>query len=230
MLNNIFGSIFQSSSESTVSVWKFLLCIAVSLVLGIAYGAAYSHKAKSTSSFRMAISLLPAVVCVIIMMVNGNVGVGVAVAGAFSLVRFRSAQGSAREICAIFMAMCTGLIMGVGYIAFAALFTLVMAAALIVCNTAICRKRAESTERTLKMTVPENLDYSGAFDDIFDTFCAARRMTAVKTTGMGSLFRLTYDVTLKRDISEKEFIDALRTRNGNLEISLLRQEENENEL
>lgn len=227
---NLFDNIFLGESQSTIDAWKFLLCIGVSIAMGLIYMAAYSHKSKSTGSFRMTLALLPAVVCVVIMMVNGNIGVGVAIAGAFSLVRFRSAQGTAREICVIFMTMCSGLIAGVGYLAYAVLFTLIMAAGLIIYNNIASARESGSRERVLKLTVPEDLDYSGAFDVVFDTFTESHSLVHVKTANMGSLFKLTYDIKFKESANEKEFIDKLRVRNGNLEISVSKKEENENEL
>ena len=157
------------------------------------------------------------------MMVNGNVGTGVAVAGAFGLVRFRSAQGTAREICAIFIAMGAGLIAGMGYLAYALLFSLLMGAALMLCtrfNFGINR----GLHRTMHITIPEDLDYAGVFDDIFEEYTTKHELTQVKTTNMGSLFRLTYDMTLRQPNCEKEMIDKLRCRNGNLEISVSAQE------
>ncbi len=223
MLNNIFDSVFQNSSQTTVSVGTFLLCVGVSLVLGAAYYFAYSFRNRTSGSFRFAIALLPSVVCVVIMMVNGNVGVGVAVAGAFSLVRFRSAQGTAKEICVIFMAMCSGLMAGVGYLAYAALFTVTMCVIIVTANILAEKTAAKGIKKTLKITIPEDLDYEGVFDGVFDEFLARRELLNIKTTNLGSLFKLTYAVELKKGVSEKQFIDKLRVRNGNLEIALLKE-------
>lgn len=222
---DLFGSIFSAETGETVLVRSFLLCVGAALVTGLMYFGAYSFKNRASGSFRTALIMLPAVVSVVIMMVNGNIGVGVATAGAFSLVRFRSAQGSAKEISMIFMAMCSGLISGVGYIAYAVLFTVIMCAIVMVCNYASAHKKKNDRTRTLKMTVPEDLDYSGAFDGIFGSYTDSCEAVSVKTTNMGSLFKLTYRVTMKAGASEKEFIDSLRVRNGNLEISLLKEEE-----
>lgn len=222
---DLFGSIFSGDAASSVVVRSFILCVGAALVTGIMYFAAYSFKNRASGSFRTALIMLPAVVAVVIMMVNGNIGVGVATAGALSLVRFRSAQGNAKEISMIFMAMCSGLIVGVGYIAYAVLFTVIMCVIVMICNCAARRRSASDRTRILKMTVPEDLDYSGAFDGIFGKYTDACEQVAVRTANMGSLFRLTYRVTVKAGASEKEFIDSLRVRNGNLEISLLKEEE-----
>ena len=160
------------------------------------------------------------------MMVSGNIGIGVAIAGAFSLIRFRSAQGSAKEICVIFMAMCSGLIAGVGYLAFAVLFTVLMCALVIGANLIFNAKEKKSRRKTLKITIPEDLDYTDVFADIFARYTDENRLMQVKTSNMGSLYKLTYDITLKKDVTEKQFMDELRVRNGNLEIMILREEQN----
>ncbi len=160
------------------------------------------------------------------MMVSGNIGIGVAIAGAFSLIRFRSAQGSAKEICVIFMAMCSGLIAGVGYLAFAVLFTIFMCALVIGSNLIFNAKEKNSRRKTLKITIPEDLDYTDIFADIFARYTDENRLMQVKTSNMGSLYKLTYDITLKKDVTEKQFMDELRIRNGNLEIMILREEQN----
>ena len=226
----LFNSVFADGTQSTLSVGLFLCCILVALVCGGIYLVAFSSREKGSRSMRLSLTLLPAAVCVVIMMVNGNVGIGVAVAGAFSLVRFRSAPGNAKEISVIFMAMCSGLIVGVGYFAYAILFSVLMGGLLILLTVLGTRERELSRERVLKLTVPEDLDYTGAFDGVFGLYTDRRDLTAAKTSNMGSLYKLTYRVRLKDGINEKQFLDDLRVRNGNLEIMLLRAEENEREL
>lgn len=225
-MDKLFNSIFGGDTQATISVWNFLLCIGVSLVLGFAYYIAYSLKNKTSSSYKTSLVFLPPVVCVVIMMVSGNIGIGVAIAGAFSLIRFRSAQGSAKEICVIFMAMCSGLIAGVGYLAFAVLFTIFMCALVIGSNLIFNAKEKNSRRKTLKITIPEDLDYTDIFADIFARYTDENRLMQVKTSNMGSLYKLTYDITLKKDVTEKQFMDELRIRNGNLEIMILREEQN----
>ena len=179
---------------------------------------------EHTKSFLVTLALLPAVVCVVIMMVNGNIGAGVAVAGAFSLVRFRSAPGSAKEIVTIFLAMGAGLIAGMGYLGFAALFTVIMCVMFLIYNAVASNAKSESVNKTIKITIPEDLDYTGAFDDIFTEYTKKNELVKVKTTNMGSMFRLTYNVTLRDATKEKEMIDRIRERNGNLEIMVSKQE------
>ncbi len=221
----IFKGIFDSEFTQTIGVTDFLLCLGVSLILGFAMAAAYMLKNDHSKSFIVTLALLPAVVCVVIMMVNGNIGAGVAVAGAFSLVRFRSAPGSAKEIVAIFLAMGAGLIAGMGYLGFAALFTLIMCAVFMICNVLTSgSSRAASVNKTVKITIPEDLDYTGAFDDIFAEYTKKSELINVKTTNMGSMFRLTYNVTLRDATKEKQMIDRIRERNGNLEIIVSKQE------
>ena len=216
----LFNGIFDTGSQSVISVGNFLLCVAVSLAIGLFISAVYSYKSSSSQSFLVTLALLPAVVCVVIMMVNGNVGAGVAVAGAFSLVRFRSAPGTAREIGAIFLAMAAGLLTGMGYLAYAVLFVIIVGAVNFLYESLGSKKAAGFAGKTLHITIPENLDYGNVFDDIFKEYTGSYEMVNVKTTNMGSLFKLTYQVEMKEDVSEKEFIDKLRCRNGNLEIVL----------
>ena len=198
---DIFSSILSSST--TLEVWKFVILLLAGLVLGAAYAASACPGLRLRSeSMATALLFLPAAVCVTIMAVNGNIGVGVAVAGAFSLVRFRSAAGTARDISVIFMAMCAGLV-------------------ITACLSA--RRIAGSGERVLKITVPEDLDYTDLFDGAFSDFTEKHELRAAKTADMGSLYKLTYLVTLRPGAKERDFIDALRTLNGNLEISLARE-------
>ncbi len=224
MLETIFRGLFDTDMTSVISVTDFLLCILVSLVIGLFMAFAYMYKTRYTKSFVVTLALLPAVVCVVIMMVNGNVGAGVAVAGAFSLVRFRSAPGTAKEIGTLFLAMGAGLIAGMGYLGYAILFSLVMCAVFMLYNRLDfgARKNA-AVYKTIRVTIPEDLDYTGVFEEVFDAYTVSYELAGVKTTNMGSLFRLTYDVVLKDALKEKEMIDKLRQRNGNLEISVSKQ-------
>lgn len=225
MLNTIFQGIFDTQSTVVISVSDFLLCIAVSLVLGLLLAGVYTYKSRYTKSFLVTLAMLPAIVCVVILMVNGNVGTGVAVAGAFSLVRFRSAPGTAKEIGAIFLAMCAGLIVGMGYLGYAVLFTVVLCAVTLLYNRFdFGSRRNEERYKVLHITVPEDLDYTGAFDEVLDKYTVSHELMQVKTSNMGSLFRLTYHLVLNSPEEEKELIDKLRCRNGNLEISVSRRE------
>lgn len=229
-MDSLFNGIFDTTLTNVITVSDFLLCVAVSIVIGIIFAAVFSFKANSSKSFLITLALLPATVCVVIMMVNGNIGTGVAVAGAFSLVRFRSAPGSAKEIAAIFLAMASGLIAGMGYLAYSALFAVILCAAYLVFNAFSFRSKNRIIEKTLNITIPENLDYNGVFDDIFEEYLKSAELISVKTSGLGSLYKLKYDITLKDPAKEKEMIDALRCRNGNLEICCSIRETNSLEL
>ena len=225
MFETLFKGLFDSDLVAVISVTDFLLCLGFSLVLGLVLALTYMYRTRYTKSFVVTLALLPSVVCIVIMLVNGNVGTGVAVAGAFSLVRFRSVPGTAKEICALFIAMGAGLIAGMGYLGFAALFTVVMCLMFFLYNRLdLGAKKNAAVYKTINITIPEDLDYSNIFDDIFAEYTTANDLIRVKTTNMGSMFRLTYSVTLKDASKEKEMIDKIRCRNGNLEISVSKQE------
>ncbi|MDL2288837.1 DUF4956 domain-containing protein [Oscillospiraceae bacterium OttesenSCG-928-F05] len=211
---------------ATLSLQGILLCTAVSLVLG--FGIALIHMVKNTYSkgFVVALALLPAIVQIVIMMVNGNIGTGVAVAGAFSLVRFRSVPGSARDIVSIFFAMAVGLATGMGYLFFACLFlVLVGCVSVLLFLSKFGEPRGDA--RLLRITIPENLDYDGLFDDLFDQYLRSATLDRVKTTNMGSLYELSYSIEPKNSAVPKAFIDALRCRNGNLNIIVSRPQSKE---
>lgn len=221
----LFRGLFDSQLTAVIEVSDFLLCIGVSLMLGLMLAFAYMVRTRYTKSFVATLALLPAVVCVIIMVVNGNVGTGVAVAGAFSLVRFRSVPGSAKEICALFLAMGAGLMAGMGYLGYSVLFTMIMCAMFVLYNRIdFGERKNRETYKIFSITIPEDLDYSDIFDDIFAEYTLSHDLVHVKSTNMGSLFKLTYHVTLREVRREKEMLDKIRCRNGNLEISVSKQD------
>ena len=218
-MESIFAGIYNPAVGLTLET--FVISIATALVLGAVLAAIYCFRSQHSRSFVMTLGLLPATVAVVIMLVNGNLGAGVAVAGTFSLVRFRSTPGTAREITAIFLAMAIGLACGMGYPAFAALFAALMCVvSLLYTLTKFGGQPKAQLRRVLRITVPENLDYPTVFDDLFEKYTSRVQITEVKTTNLGSLNRLTYEITLQKAGTEKEFIDELRCRNGNLEISM----------
>ena len=225
MFDNLFRGLFDTDMATVIAPGQFLLCVGAALVLGLVIALSYMYRTRYTRSFVVTLAVLPAVVCVVIMMVNGNVGAGVAVAGAFSLVRFRSVPGTAREIGTIFLAMGAGLVCGMGYLAYASLFTVILCLVFMLYSRLdMGSKKNAATYKVLNVTIPEDLDYTAVFDDIFAEYTAEYELIRVKTTNMGSLFRLTYHVALRDAAREKEMIDAIRCRNGNLEISVSRQE------
>lgn len=216
MLNNLI----DSATASTLTMESLLVCTLASLVLGLGAAFVYMHRNHYSKSFVVTLALLPAMVQIVIMMVNGNLGTGVAVMGAFSLVRFRSVPGSAREISSIFFAMALGLATGIGYVGVAFLFLIVIGLMSILLNSlAFGEQKAIPFEKELKITIPENLDYTGIFDDLFEQYTHQAELVQVKTTNMGSLYELKYHIVMKAAAIEKKFIDALRCRNGNLNIS-----------
>ena len=207
----------DSIIQTQITAQVFALCTAASLALGLGTALLCMYKSRYTQSFIITLAVLPAVVQVVIMLVNGNIGTGVAVAGTFSLVRFRSAPGTAREIGMIFLAMAIGLATGMGYVALAVFFFLIMALFVLVL-TSLHFGGGDEHERELKITIPETLDYDGLFDDLFEKYTRSARLERVKTTNMGTLYELHYRVVLKTERIPKEFLDELRCRNGNLNI------------
>ena len=224
-MSELFKGVFDTG-VSTMEIKDFVICMAASLLIGAFLAWIYTIKNKYSQSFILTLALIPAVVCVVIMMVNGNIGAGIAVAGAFGLVRFRSAPGSAKEICAIFLAMGVGLMTGMGYLGFAALFALITGMVFLafsVLGLGTDKKKAMS--KTLRITIPETLEFESVFDDVLEEFTSSHKLENVKTTNMGSMYKLTYSIIFKNTGREKEFIDALRCRNGNLEIAVSEHDE-----
>jgi heme/copper-type cytochrome/quinol oxidase subunit 4 len=224
-MNDIFSSIVSAGEGLTLQ--SYLVALGASLLCGLIVLFATAFKSRVTKSFAVTVLLLPAIVQAVIMMVNGNVGTGIAVAGAFSLVRFRSVPGKAREIASIFLAMTAGLASAAGYVALAVLFTAVISVIMLVFSL-IPIKREREYE--LDVTVPESLNFSGVFDGIFKEYARSARLVKTKTSNMGSLYKLTYIIDLKDPARSKEMIDAIRERNGNLEITVSKQETTEAQL
>ena len=219
-----FVSMFNTAG---LTVGNFLICILAALVLGTITALVYHFRTDCSRSFMATLATLPAIVALVIMMVGGNLGTGLAVAGTFSLVRFRSMPGTAREIVEVFLSVTLGLACGTGLVLAAVVFAVVIwIFSLLLDITKFGGRKNELLRKTLRITVPEDLDYTGVFDDIFSEFTSSWNMVSVKTTNLGSLNKLTYEITLKNPKSEKEMIDQLRCRNGNLEISLSAQEMN----
>ena len=217
MLNNIFDTLMGNTSISIIS---FLLPVFSSILLGFLFALVYKYKYRASRSFVGTLAILPTIVCVVIMAVNGNIGAGVAVAGAFSLVRFRSAPGTASEIGALFIAMASGLLTGMGFIIYAALFILIIGLVMFLYSAIGLGEEKSDLRKSLRITIPEHLDYTGRFDDTFAKHTSSYKLLSTKTAGMGSVFKLNYEITLKPDTTEKALIDDIRCKNGNLDISL----------
>lgn len=212
----MFTSIL-SSVEGSLTIQNALLCTLVSLVLGVVIALVYMYQGGYTKSFVMTLVLLPPLVQLVIMMVNGNLGTSVAVLGTFSLVRFRSVPGSSKEIVSIFFAMAVGLATGTGFITFAAMMTVIIGLVLIVLGKTSFGE-SKYNEKDLRITIAESLDYTNIFDDIFEKYTKKCNLQRVKTTNLGSMYELEYHITLKEVEKEKEMIDEIRCRNGNLTI------------
>ena len=218
MLETIFSPIYTSTSDITTTV--YVICSLASLVLGAVIAWAAGYKSRQSKSFMLALLLIPVIVQMVILLVNDNVGAGVAVMGAFSLVRFRSAPGSAKEIVSIFLAMATGLATAKGYLALAAVFVIVVCLIMVLSNF-VTVKEKDDLMRELRITIPEDLNYAHEFDDLFEKYTKQSKLMNVKTTNMGSLYKLSYQVELNSEDIVQAFIDDLRCRNGNLEISMM---------
>lgn len=218
MLLSVFSSVLDGT-ESSVSVGNFFLCLGVALLIGAFFAGVYAFRSHATKSFLETLGVLPAVVCMVILVVNGNIGAGVAVAGAFSLVRFRSLPGTAMEIVMIFLAMAAGIVVGMGYLLYAAMFAAVLGIVVLLCRFIHFPTKKEA-RKMLVITIPEDLNYNDLFEDIFATYLSEVKVASVKTAQMGSVFKITYNVLEKDVTQEKKMIDELRVRNGNLEISV----------
>ena len=214
----MFNSILESNS-GTLSISTALICMGAALIFGIIIALVHMYSTKCSKNFAITIAVLPLLVQVVIMMVNGNLGTSIAILGSFSLIRFRSMQGNSRELVSIFFAMAIGLAVGMGHIMYAFVFTLITSLALIILQKSSFGMK-KNNEKSLKVTIPENLDYTNIFDDIFDKYTNNIELNKIKTTNMGSMFELSYNISLKNNINEKDFIDEIRTRNGKLTVNL----------
>ena len=213
---------FESIYSATVTPAQFFLMAAVTLACGLVCSWLMSFRIRATRRFFLVTTLLPLIVAAVITFVNGNIGAGVAIGGAFGLIRFRSAQGSADELAAILIAMGGGIAFGMGYLGYGAIIMLGLGFLyFLIAGLPLFSHSGEGEALMLRVTVPEDFEYGTAFDDLFARYCKSAERAGVKTTGMGSMFRLSYRVRLSDPAEEKAFLDALRTRNGNLEISLL---------
>ena len=214
MLNSIF-----SETASSVELSSILLCSIISIILGVVIALTHKQTSKYNKNFLVTLSILPLLVQTIIIMVNGNLGTSVAIMGAFSLVRFRNLPGTSKEILSVFFAMTVGLATGMGHLVFAIIITIIGSLAIfILSKVALFNKNKK--EKILKIMIPENLDYTNVFDDIFETYTEKVELEQVKTTNMGSMFDLSYRIILNENVNEKEFLDDLRVKNGNLKVMI----------
>ena len=220
---------FSSILGDELNISSVMLCFLVSIVLGLMVAIVHKKTSKCSKNFFMTLVLLPVLVQVVILMVNGNLGTSVAVLGAFSLIRFRSIPGNSKEIVTIFLSMAIGLATGMGQLIFAAVVATVSVVLIIIMYN-LKFGASNELEKMLKITVPEDLDYTGAFDEIFEKYTSSYVVEQVKTTNMGSMFEIKYKINMKNGVNEKEFIDNLRVRNGNLNITITNPIVDSNEL
>lgn len=213
----MFTTIIDTATTGQMTISTALICTFVSLILGLVIALVYMAHGTYSKNFVITLALLPAMVQIVIMLVNGNLGTSVTVLGAFSLIRFRSVPGSSREISSIFFSMAVGLATGTGYVVFAAVITIIISLVMLI----LCRSpfgEHKPLDKELRITIPENLDYSEIFDDIFSAYTKKVSLERVKTTNLGSMYELSYHIVLKRAEDEKALIDAIRCRNGNLTV------------
>lgn len=222
---------FDSIYSSSVTASEFFIMAGVAVLSGALYAWIMSRRVRATKRFFIVAALIPFVVGAMITFVNGNIGAGVAIGGAFGLIRFRSAQGTADEIAAIFIAMGAGIAFGMGYLTYGVIILLGLGILFFLFSALhFFDSKRTTEERLLKVTVPESLEYTDMFDEVFARYLKSAERIGVKTTGMGSMFRLSFLIRMKDPKEEKAFIDALRTRNGNLEIAMLPYSEQQAQL
>ena len=222
---------FDSIYSASVTPGQFLIMAVASLVSGIVFSWLMSFRIRANKRFFIVSSVIPFVVGVVLTFVNGSIGAGVAFGGAFALTRFRSAQGSSDEIVAVLIAMAAGVPFGMGYIAYGVLILVGMGLIFLALSSlTLFEHKGLAQDKLLKVTIPESLDYASVFDDTFAHYLLSAENAGVKTTGMGSMFRLSFKIRMKNPGEEKAFIDELRTKNGNLEISILPYVETQNQL
>ena len=222
----MFDSIY---SATTVTATEFFTMAGISLATGLLFAWVMSFRVRSTKRFFTVAAIMPFVVAAVITFVSGNIGAGVAIGGAFALIRFRSAQGSADELATILIAMGSGIAFGMGYVGYGVVIILGLGLLYFLFSfLPIFTHKSQSEDKLLKITIPESLNYTDVFTDSFKHYLKSWENDGVKTTGMGSMFRLSFKIQMKNPAEEKEFIDELRTKNGNLEIAILPYVEKQN--
>lgn len=214
----MFSSIFNSSSTG-LDVTTVLICAGVALVLGVAISFTHLKTSQTTKGFLTTLAVLPLLVMAVMIMINGNLGTSIAILGAFSLIRFRSIQGRAKDLLSVFFAMMVGLALGMGHILFAVVISIVAIIAIVLFSYTHFLEPNQN-ERVLKIVIPEDLDYDDVFKDVFEKYTVEARLVKMKTVNMGSLYKLTYDIRLKNGAKEKQLLDDIRVKNSNLKVLL----------
>ncbi len=214
----MFNSLFDTAATG-LDIKTALICAGASLLLGLAIAITHMKTSQTTKGFLTTLAVLPLLVMAVMIMINGNLGTSIAILGAFSLIRFRSIQGHAKDLLSVFFAMMIGLALGMGHLLFAAVITAIGIIAIVFFSyTHILEPNAQA--RVLKVVIPEDLDYDDVFAEIFKKYTSSAKLVETKTMNMGSLYRLTYDIKLRHGIKEKEFLDEIRVKNCNLKILL----------
>ena len=213
---------FDSIYSASVTAGQFFLMAGIALATGVVYAWLMSFRVRAQGRFFAVTAIIPFAVATIVTFVKGNIGAGVAIGGGvFGLIRFRSAQGTSDEIAAILIAMCGGIAFGMGFVAYGILIMLGLAVLyFVISGVPMFRHKKMTNDLLLRITIPEALEYNDTFNDIFNHYLSSYESVGVKTTGMGSMFRLSFKIRLKNPAEEKAFIDELRTKNGNLEIAV----------
>ena len=214
----MFSSIFNSSTTG-LDITTALICAGVALVLGVAIAFTHLKTSQTTKGFLTTLAVLPLLVMAVMIMINGNLGTSIAILGAFSLIRFRSIQGRAKDLLSVFFAMMVGLALGMGHILFAVVISIIAIIAIVVLSYTHFLE-PDQQERVLKVIIPEDLDYDDVFKEIFEKYTARAKLVKMKTVNMGSLYKLTYDIKLKPGVKEKQFLDEIRVKNCNLKVLL----------
>ena len=214
----MFNSIFEAGSTG-LSIKTALICSGIALGLGLIVAFTHMKTSKTTKGFLITLATLPLLVMAVMIMINGNLGTSIAILGAFSLIRFRSIQGNAKELLSVFFVMTIGLALGMGHILFATVITIIAVAAILIFSYTNFLE-PNKNQRSLKIVIPEDLDYDEVFDEIFKKYTNKHELIKMKTMNMGSLYKLTYDITIKSDVKEKEFLDEIRVKNCNLKVLL----------
>ncbi len=214
----MFNTIFDTSTVG-LEIGTALIAAGAAIVLGLALAITHMKTSQTTKGFLITLATLPLLVMAVMIMINGNLGTSIAILGAFSLIRFRSLQGRAKDLLAIFFAMMIGLACGMGHILFGAIITVIAIIAILLFSYTHFLE-PDRHERVLKVVIPEDLDYEEVFADVFKKYTSRSHLVKMKTINMGSLYKLTYDVKLKHNVKEKEFLDEIRVKNCNLKVLL----------
>lgn len=214
----MFNSIFDASTTG-LEISTALIAAGVALALGIALAITHKFTSQTTKGFLVALATLPLLVMAVMIMINGNLGTSIAILGAFSLIRFRSLEGRAKDLLSIFFAMMIGLACGMGHILFGVVITVIGIIAIVLFSYTNFLEPNQA-DRVLRVVIPEDMDYSEVFDETLKKYTSRANLITMKTVNMGSLYDLTYNVRLRRGVKEKEFLDEIRTKNCNLKVML----------